>query len=87
MVFNVSLYTYYSVIQQLKAKEMYPSLSSILAESSGLGLIYQMASTPIETNTKHVLLSAMNKMEQVNFTCPRWHAVRDEKTKEMEDKT
>ena len=87
MVFNVSLYTYYSVIQQLKAKEMYPSLSSILAESSGLGLIYQMASTPIRSNTKHVLLSVMNKMEQVNFTCPRWHAVRDEKTKETEDKT
>ena len=87
MVFNISLYTYYSLIQQLKAKEMYPSLSSILAESSGLGLIYQMASTPFETNTKHVLLSAVNKMEQVNFMCPRWHAVRDKETKDSEDKT
>ena len=87
MIFNVSLYTYYSVIQQLKVKEMYPSLSSILAESSGLGLIYQIASTPNGANTKHGLLSAVNKIEQVNFTCPRWHAVRDEKTKETKDKT
>ena len=87
MVFNVSLYIYYFVIKQLKAKEMYPSLSSILAESSGLSLIYQMASTSIGTNTKHGLISAVNKMEQVNFTCLQWHAVRDEDTKEMEDKT
>ena len=49
---------------------MYPSLSSILAESSGLGLIYQMALTPIGTNTKHSLLSAVNKMEHFNFSCP-----------------
>ena len=87
MVFNVSLYTYYSVIQQSKVKEMYPSLSSILAETSGLSLIYRMTSTPIGTNTKHGLISAVNKLEQVNFTCPRWHAVRDEKTEETKGKT
>ena len=87
MVFNISLYTYYSVITQLETKEMYPSLSSILAETSGLSLIYRMASTPIGTNTKHGLISAVNKMKQVNFMCPRWHTVQDEEMKETEDKT
>ena len=62
MVFNISLYTYYFVITQLETKEMYPSLSSILAETSGLSLIYRMTSTPIGTNTKHGLISAVNKL-------------------------
>ena len=83
----MSLYIYYSVIQPLETKEIYLGRSSSLAETLGLGLIYQMASTPIETNTKHVLLSAVNKIEQVNFTCFSGHANRDEETKETEDKT
>ena len=84
---NISLYIYYIVYQALEAKETYPSLSFILAETLAPGLIYQTSSTPIGTNTKDVLLSAVNRLEQVNFTCFSGHANRDEKTKETEDKT
>ena len=73
--------------QQLKAKETYPSLTFILAESLTPGLIYQTSSTPIGTNTKDVLLSAVNRLEQVNFTCFSGHANRDDEMIDSEDKT
>ena len=73
--------------QQLKTKETYPPLSLILAETLKPGLIYQTTSTPIGTNTKEVLLSAVNRLEQVNFTCFSGHANRDDETIDSEDKT
>ena len=73
--------------QPLEAKETYPSLSFILAETLVPGLIYQTSSTPIGTNTKEVLLSAVNRLEQVNFTCFSGHANRDDETINSEDKT
>ena len=63
IMFNLSIYIYYIMYQQLKAKETYPPLSFILAETLTPGLIYQTTSTPIETNTKHGLISAVNKIE------------------------
>ena len=84
---NISLYIYYIVYQPLEAKETYPPLSFILAETLAPGLIYQTSSTPIGTNTKEVLLSAVNRLEQVNFTCFSGHANRDEETINSEDKT
>ena len=87
IMFNISLYIYYIVYQPVEAKETYPPLSFILAETLTPGLIYQTSSTPIGTNTKEVLLSAVNRLEQVNFTCFSGHGNRDDETIDLEDKT